>query len=234
MNKTIAILTGVACLALGQSVAQAAEITFAAYTNGCFGVGCTPLNTSAAGGGCDSGSDLLQHDLRGHVVFRGACGESRDLRPGSARERQLRGRCVQPADYFYRAVRHRRRIHVHIYVGAFGHDERRPRSVQSQSGPMRRGRDQLRRRAAAVHLQRTTGLFQFSVNDLTVLAGQTAQLTGNITDAYQTTTTTTQSVPPVPVPEPTSLVLLGTGLLAVARRVRRTHVRRDQVVAVSR
>jgi hypothetical protein len=49
VNKTIAILTVVGCLALCQSAAQAAEITFAAYTNGCLGVGCTPLNTSALG-----------------------------------------------------------------------------------------------------------------------------------------------------------------------------------------
>ena len=55
-----------------------------------------------------------------------------------------------------------------------------------------------------------TGSFFFAVNDLSIDPGQIASLTGQITSAQQTT-----------VPEPTSMFLLGTGLLGVAGAVRK-------------
>jgi PEP-CTERM motif len=58
--------------------------------------------------------------------------------------------------------------------------------------------------------QTVTGSFNFNVNDVSVIAGGTIAVSGNITGAQQSS-----------VPEPTTMLLLGSGLAGAAASMRR-------------
>jgi len=63
------------------------------------------------------------------------------------------------------------------------------------------------------------GSFRIRVNDLSINPGQTASLTGDIFGAQQT-----------PIPEPTTMLLLGTGLSGIAAVVRKRRRRAQGAV----
>lgn len=69
------------------------------------------------------------------------------------------------------------------------------------------------------------GSFSLSLNDLFIFPGannqnRQAAITGNITNAFQSTYVPPPPPPPGPIPEPGTLILLGTGLAAITAKVR--------------
>jgi hypothetical protein len=223
-------LTMIAIIALGQGVAKADEVFIAGYTNGCFNCNPPPVpNTSATQTATLFGLTYVNSTFTGTTAagFRGLGGNP--IAPPTQNVNNLGAfsLATTPATYTGNTFTLRvtftapegiagggTSLFTATLTGTVTND---PNSggvrIDFDNTPILFTFNDINCQATTVPGQQTTcgsGSFFFSVNDLAIDPGQIASVTGQITSAQQTA-----------IPEPTSMLLLGTGLIGIAGAARR-------------
>ncbi len=209
------LVLGIAALAiftLGQGVARADEVMVGGFTNGCFGMGCTPTtisgnNTASVLGLTYRNSTFTGTTSGGFLAIGNTSGNPNVDNLGSF---TLSG---TPANYNGQSFT--LRVTFTVPTGIAGSNTSTYTAVltgsvsSSDNGGVFINFDNTPQTFTFSN-SNGNGSFTFNVNDVSVIAGGTIALSGNIIGAQQN-----------PIPEPATLILLGTGLSGIAAGVRR-------------
>ena len=224
LTKSLALAAvALAVFAVGQSATRADEVFIAGFTNGCFGAGCAPAASDTEGGLTYNNSSFFGTTAGG---FRGLGGNPNpggnvnnlgSISLSNVPETYNTPFTLQVTFTAPQGINGSNSATFTANItGVVRSDNSGGVFVDFNNNAILFTFNDPNCEAdptGGVPGQQTTcgtGQFFFSVNDTSIDPGQTVSITGQITGAQQTV-----------IPEPATMILLGTGLSAVAAGVRR-------------